>query len=278
MTGATGTVGGHVARLLSAHHSVRLLGRSPHRLRARAPGADVVGADFGDRRSLQRGLDGARALFVVTADPSRPEHDANLFAAARTAGVEHVVKLSALAVTDGGADDLITTWQRENEERLRASGLSWTILRPRSFMSNTLSWADAIRAGDTVLTPQPASRNASVDPRDVAEVAALALTTPGHEQREYPLTGPEPISPAEQCEHLAQVLARPLRCVEISLERAYLMWALHYPGPIAKALVDSARRQGDGAKQQVDPAIDKLLGRPPRAYREWATDHAHRFR
>ncbi|MEV0125756.1 NAD(P)H-binding protein [Streptomyces sp. NPDC050703] len=278
VTGATGTVGGHVARLLGAHHPTRVLGRSPSRLRAAAPGADAVGADFTDRRSLERGLDGARALFVVTTDPSRPDHDTNLLAAARTAGVEHVVKLSALAVTDDGADDLITTWQRENEERVRACGLPWTILRPRSFMSNTLSWAESIRTGGTVLTPQPDSRNASVDPRDIAATAVLALTSPGHEQREYALTGPEPISPAEQCEHLAQVLARPVRCVGIPLERAYSSWARRYPEPIAKALLDSARRQGDGAKQHVDPAVEKLLGRPARAYRDWAEDHADHFR
>lgn len=277
VTGATGTVGGHVARLLSAHHPTRVLGRSRGRLREAAPGADAVGADFADRRSLERALDGARALFVVTTDPSRPDHDENLLAAARTAGMEHVVKLSALAVTDEGATDLITAWQRENEERVRACGLAWTILRPRSFMSNTLSWAESIRASGAVLTPQPHSRNASVDPRDVAEAAVVALTAPGHGQRHYALTGPEPISPAEQCEHLAEVLARPVRCCEIPLERAYLSWARRYPAPIAQALLDSARRQGEGAKQHVDPAVEKLLGRPARSYRDWAKDHAERF-
>ncbi|WP_344531157.1 NAD(P)H-binding protein [Streptomyces rectiviolaceus] len=277
MTGATGTVGGHVARLLSTDHPTRLLGRSLSRLRALVPGADVVSADFADRRSLERALDGARALFAVTANPLEPAHDANLLAAARTAGVEHVVKLSALAVTDDRADDLITNWQRENEDRIRASGLAWTMLRPRSFMSNTLSWAGSIRAHNTVVTPQPQSRNASIDPRDIAEVAVLSLTGPGHEQQEYALTGPEAISPAEQCEHLSQVLARPLRCDEIPLERAYATWAQHYPEPIAQALLESARRQGAGAKQGVDFTIDKLLGRPATTYRAWATDHAHRF-
>lgn len=277
VTGATGTVGGHVARLLSADHPTRLLGRSLSRLRAVVPGTDVVSADFADQSALERGLEGARALFAVTANPLEPAHDVNLLAAARTAGVEHVVKLSALAVTDGRADDLITNWQRENEDRVRASGLAWTLLRPRSFMSNTLSWARSVRAHNTVATPQPESRNASVDPRDIAEVAVIALTTPGHEQQEYALTGPEAISPAEQCEHLAQVLARPVRCVEISLESAYTAWAQHYPEPIARALLDSARRQGDGAKQDVDPTMAKLLGRPATTYRAWATDHAHRF-
>ncbi|MER7224812.1 NAD(P)H-binding protein [Streptomyces rubradiris] len=278
MTGATGTVGGQVARLLSGRHPLRLLGRSPERLRALGLAAEAVGADFGDRRSLERALAGAHALFAVTVNPLEPGHDENLLAAARSAGVRHVVKLSALAVTDHGADDLITRWQRRNEDLLRGSGLAWTILRPRAFMSNTLAWAATIRSGGVVAAPQARSRNASVDPRDVAEAAVLALTEPGHEGRHYPLTGPESISAVEQCEQLAEVLGRPLSCVGTSLAQAYAAWARRYPESIAQALLDSAKRQGDGAKQQVDHTLGALLGRPPGTYRRWARDHAHHFK
>ncbi|MFD0547792.1 NAD(P)H-binding protein [Streptomyces rectiviolaceus] len=265
VTGATGTVGGHVARLLSTDHPTRLLGRSLSRLRALVPGADVVSADFADRRSLERALDGARALFAVTANPLEPAHDANLLAAARTAGVEHVVKLSALAVTDDRADDLITNWQRENEDRIRASGLAWTMLRPRSFMSNTLSWAGSIRAHNTVVTPQPQSRNASIDPRDIAEVAVLSLTGPGHEQQEYALTGPEAISPAEQCEHLSQVLARPLRCDEIPSSVPTPRGRSTIPNPSRRPCWKApAARALEPSRAWTSPSTSFWGARPPR--------------
>ncbi|MFD0431913.1 NAD(P)H-binding protein [Streptomyces zhihengii] len=90
----------------------------------------AVEADLDDPASLTRALAGADALLAVTFDPLRDTHDAHLLAAARRAGVRHVVKVSALAVTDPRAQDAITRWQRACEERVRASGMSWTLLRP----------------------------------------------------------------------------------------------------------------------------------------------------
>jgi uncharacterized protein YbjT (DUF2867 family) len=116
--------------------------------------------------------------------------DDERFVAARSAGIRHVVKLSAAMVEDPGADDAITRWQRSCEEVLRGSGLRWTFLRPRSFMSNTLSWAASVRAQRVVRALYATSRNACVDPRDVAEVASPALTGDGHEDRSHVLTGP----------------------------------------------------------------------------------------
>ena len=115
--------------------------------------------------------------------------------AAARAGVKHVVRLSALTVTDADADDLITRWHRDCERRLEASGLLWTFVRPRSFMSNTLGWARSLVDG-VVRAPFGSARVACVDPRDVAEVAVRALTEPGHEGRAYSVTGPAAISSA----------------------------------------------------------------------------------
>ncbi|MEU7060604.1 NAD(P)H-binding protein [Streptomyces sp. NPDC046197] len=277
LTGATGTVGGLVARRLSGVTPVRLLTRDPGRLTA-GTRVEVVGADFGDPRSLERALTGVRSALLVTTDPLTHAHDEHFLAAARRAGVRHVVKLSALAVADPEATDLITTWQRGNEQLLCESGLLWTVLRPRAFMSNTLGWARSVREDGVVRAPDASSANATIDPRDIAEVAAAALCDPdGHAGRTHPLTGPQAISAAEQTAVLASLLQRPVRFVELTPDEAHRALRARYPAQLADALMESAARGRSGAKTRVDPTTAELLGRPARTYRQWAADHLDAF-
>ncbi|MDT0612750.1 NAD(P)H-binding protein [Streptomyces lancefieldiae] len=275
VTGATGTVGREVVRRLPADAEVRVLTRDP----ARVTGADhatVLRGDYGDPSSLDAALRGVRSAFLVTTRVAG-DQDARFLRAARAAGVEHVVKLSAAGVEDPAADDLIARWQRENEELLFASGLAWTLLRPRSFMSNTLSWAPAVRTEDVVRDLYGESPNACIDPGDIAEVAVRALTGPGHAGRAYTLTGPEAVTAVERTAQLAHLLGRPLRFEELGPERARSRWSERYPPAVVEALLRSARRQREGAKAQVTQTFAGLVGRPPRTFREWAADHLDSF-
>ncbi|MGP3969976.1 NAD(P)H-binding protein [Streptomyces sp. 6N223] len=298
VTGATGTVGGEVARrLVAAGHPVRLLARRPERLRERpelaGPGTEVVTADLDadEPARLAAALAGARSVFLLTNNPLRPEHDERLVTAALAAHEAgggaaprvpgpRLVKLSALAVTDPGAQDLITRWHRENEARVTASGLPWTLLRPRAFMSNALSWAPGIRADGTVRAPAGDGRNACVDPRDIAEAAVRALTEDGgpHDGRAYALTGPAAVSPREQTEQLAEVLGQPLRFAELTLRQAGERLRQRYPERVVRALLESAERQRAGGKSEVATGVEEATGRPPAAFLDWAGDHADRFR
>jgi uncharacterized protein YbjT (DUF2867 family) len=214
----------------------------------------------------------------VTVDPLTHAHDENFLRAARAAEVRHVVKLTTLSVTEADATDLITDWQRGNEQLLRASGLGWTLLRPRAFMSNTLGWARSVRTEGVVRAMDGDAVNATVDPRDIADVAARALLDgDGHAGRAYALTGPEAVSAVQQTGILAELLQRPLSFVELTEAEAYLQLCARYPVPVADALVESAARGRAGEKTGVDPAVAKLLGRPAGGYREWARDHLTLF-
>ncbi|QGV80116.1 NAD(P)H-binding protein [Streptomyces ficellus] len=279
VTGATGTVGRLVAHGLAADGAadVRLLTRDPARAARQGLPGRAVAADFGERGGLRAALEGADAVLVVTGDPLRPDHDENVLAAARAAGVRRAVKLSALAVLDPGAQDALTRWQRDNEERLRASGLEWTLLRPRAFMTNTLGWAASVRADGTVHALGGSGRNACVDPRDVADAAVRALLDPERAGDAYALTGPEPLSAREQTDVLAQILRRPLRFRELTEEQALERWRARWPEPLAQALLESARRQEAGAKAAVADGVREATGHAPRAFADWARDHAEAF-
>ncbi|MBF9072797.1 NAD(P)H-binding protein [Streptacidiphilus fuscans] len=276
VTGASGTVGRQVAELLAAEPSCQgvFLTRDPD---SAGLGGRVAGADFADVARLTEVFADADAVLVITSNPLRPDHDANIVAAASAAGVGHLVKLSALAVADPQAQDLITSWQRAAEDRIRRSGIPWTILRPRAFMTNTLSWASDIRREATVWAPYPASRNACIAPHDIAQVARRVLLEDGHHGRIYSLTGPQPLSARDQVDHLGAVLQRPLACAELTIGQAQERWRRRYPEVMTQALTASAERQQAGAKERTTRDVEDLLGRSPTSFSSWAQTNAHLF-
>ncbi|MFF7795735.1 NAD(P)H-binding protein [Streptomyces sp. NPDC007991] len=277
VTGATGAVGRHVTRALARRGPVRSLVRDASKARRlELPGETVVG-DYRDGPALKRALAGAEAVFVVTANPLRPQDDAQILDAARAAGVRKAVKLSWLAVADPSANDLIARWNRQSEQMLHTSGLAWTVLRMRTPMSNTLSWASSIREESVVRALDGNARTACVDPRDVAEAAVRALTEAGHEGVTYALTGPEPIGAREQTEILARVVGRPLAFEELTAEQALARWSARLPGAVAEALLEAAQRRRAGDSCEVGDDLGRLIGRPPGTFASWAADHAAAF-
>ncbi|MFI9764776.1 NAD(P)H-binding protein [Streptomyces sp. NPDC051963] len=276
VTGATGTVGREVVRRLPADLHIRIMARDPERVAGAAPSAQTVVGDLGDRESLDRALDGVTTALLVTSSVGAGD-DARFVRAANSAGVQRLVKLSAAAVLDRQAEDLITRWQRGNEELLCNSGLEWTLLRPRAFMSNTLSWAESIRSEHVVRGLHGTSANACVDPRDIADVAVRVLTEDGHAGKAYTLTGPEAITAVEQTERLGRLLGMSLRFEELSQDEARLVLDRRYPAPIVEALLESAERQRAGAKAEVEDTVQAVTGRPSGNFRAWAEDHLTAF-
>ncbi len=278
LTGASGTVGRKVLHRLPANTRVRALSLSGTGVPAR-PGSlfEAVRGDYDDPRSVRAAMQGVETVFAVTSDPLRPWHDETLVRAAEAAGVRHLVKLSALAVQDPGAQDLVTRWQRDNEDLIRNSALQWTFLRPRAFMSNTLGWARSIRQDGVVRAMAGDGPNACTDPRDIARAAVAVLTGHGHTGRAYALSGPAALTPRQQTAAIAQALHRPLRFEELSPHQALAALRRRYPPSVAQALVDSAQRQRAGAKKHVSHDLAQLTGRTPTDFHTWAHHHAPAF-
>jgi len=264
VTGATGTVGGYVAQYLDARGvEYRAMTRHP----ARVPHG--VHGDFDDSASLARAVRGADALFLLTR--GGPDDIAMLSTAAK-AGVGTIVKLSVIDI--GPAAD----WHRPGEDALRASGQAWTVLRPTTFASNTLHWAGRIRDGLPVVNPTGSARQGIIDPRDIAEVAVEALLNGEHHGRTYTLTGPELLSVADQAAVLAEVLARPVPTVDVSLDelRADLL-ASGATDEYADGVVAGTRLVLAGRNEVLTPDVAQVLGRAPRTFATWARDQRTAF-
>ncbi|SEK86096.1 NAD(P)H-binding protein [Streptacidiphilus jiangxiensis] len=279
VTGATGRVGREVVRLLADRGPVRALVRSPERLAALGPcgaGVEVAVGRYEQPETIAAALRGIRRAFLVTTDPFRPDDEVFL-GEARRAGVEHVVKLSALAAAEEDAQDLISRRQRAAEQALRTSGLGWTLLRPRAFMSNSLAWADDIRSTGVVSALHGDAPAAVIDPRDVAEAAVHALTQARCVDTALALTGPEALSARERTARLAGLLGRPLGFRELTVEEARAGLVLRYPPQVVDALLESAVRLLDGRKAAVEPDFTATTGLLPRCFDVWAADHLSAF-
>ncbi|MGW1915946.1 NAD(P)H-binding protein [Streptomyces sp. NPDC002076] len=278
VTGATGTIGSDVVRQLAARgEKVRALTRDPAKARVPA-GVEVVRGDFHDLASLGAALEGVTAAFLLRPPGPDEGRDAALVAAAGAAGVRRLVKLSAIGTGDPavGPSGL---WHLDGERAVRDSGAEWTVLRPSSFASNTLSWAEPLRAGEPVPNMTADGASGVIDPRDVAEVAVRALVDAGHAGRTYTLTGPEAITVPGQTAVLADVLGRPVPVRNLSPDqtREFLRTAWGFDEERADGILTGVAFVRDGGNAVVTEDVPEALGRPARSFREWAEDHKEAF-
>ncbi|MCZ4610939.1 NAD(P)H-binding protein, partial [Streptomyces sp. Lzd4kr] len=232
----------------------------------------------GDRASVEGAMAGVAAAFLVGVfGPDDAERDRGLVEAARAAGVRRIVKLSTIGTGDPRLAGF-GRWHLPGEEAVRGSGLEWTVLRPSSFASNTLAWADAVREGTPAPNLMGEGKQGVVDPRDVAEVAVRALLEPGHTGRTYTLTGPETIGASGQAAVLGEILGRPVALLSLTVDqRREQLLGAGLGADYADSLMAGARFIEEGGNAVVTDDVPEVLGRPARSYREWAEDHRTAF-
>jgi uncharacterized protein YbjT (DUF2867 family) len=278
VTGATGRIGRVVVDLLiDAGLPVRALTRRSEAA-ATLPGCvEVVTGDLTVPESLDAGLRGAGAVFLVwTAPPATaPAVVERLASHAR-----RVVFLSSPHQTPHPffrQPNPMAVLHADIERLIAAAGLESTIIRPGMLASNALFWwATAIRAGGVVRWPYGAAETAPVDDRDVAAVAARTLYSGGHAGGDYVLTGPESLSQAEQVSIIGDVVGRRIRFEELSPEEFRSETAGSWPRPVVDMLL-AAWGATIGRPAFITPTVSDILGSAPRSFRQWAADHAAAF-
>src|SRR5258708_6039818 len=282
VTGATGLNGGVLVRLLSGRGvPVRAVGRKTAGATAldSLRNVEVVEGDMargGERAAALRGVD--RAMVSSWWGPGMLEVQSNFIEAARKAGVRHVVKLSGI-MPDVDSPFRFARMHGEAELKLERSGIAFTHLRAGEFMHAYFRQVPAIVARGTFFLPMEDARTASIDVRDIAEVAAKALTEPGHEGKIYPLTGPEALSMAEVAEKLSTATGKPIRYVNIAPEEARkAQLAAGVPPYTADALAELFAERRKGKESKVWPDIEDILGRRATTFDEFATRLAAIFR
>ncbi|RSM54899.1 NAD(P)-dependent oxidoreductase [Actinoplanes sp. ATCC 53533] len=256
VTGATGQLGGRVARRLAARGTAQhLLVRDPARA-PELPGATVARAGFADSDAVRYALDGVPVVLMVSATESRDRvelHRAFVDAAA-AAGVGHLVYVSFA----GAAPDATFTHARDHwhtEQHIRASGLAFTFLRDNLYADFLpgLAGADGVIRG-----PAGDGRVAAVAQDDIAEAATVVLTDPAaHAGRTYDLTGPEALSLYE----IAALLSATYE--PETVEQAYRSRASYGAEDwLVDAWVSTYTAIAAGELAAVSDAVPRLIGRP----------------
>ena len=264
MLGATGTIGrATVAALVRRGHDVVCLVRpaaragpatAPEDGASRIAGATVRLGDVTDPASLARdGFRGERFDALVSCLASRTgvpadawaiDHRAHVdaLAAARAAGVGHVVLLSAICVQKP-----LLAFQHAKlafERELVASGVGYSIVRPTAFFKSLSGQIERVRRGQPFLVFGDGTLTACkpIGDDDLAAFLADCLDDPGRRDRMLPIGGPgEAITPRQQGERLFALLGRPARFrhVPVALLDA-IAGALGMAGRVVPALAAKA--------------------------------------
>ena len=264
VVGATGKVGQEVCRQLSAANvPARALVRDPVRAsNVRLPGVQVVVGDLRRPESLDAALSGVDRVFLASpAEQDQVALQGNLVQACHRAGVRQVVKVSVAGGPDAATQ--IGRWHWTTEKQIEASGLGFTMLRPNLYMQQMLRFAPAVATRGSFALPCGAGEVSIVDARDVASVAVVALTQPGHDRKIYDLTGPEAISFEAMAEAIGHAIDRKVTYLHVAPDYALKqMLGEGVPRWLAEDMLVlfASIREGYGAA--VSDAVPRVTGRP----------------
>ncbi len=271
VTGATGTVGGHLLSSLEAGAMSPVAAvRSPEH--AEDLGVPVRRFDFEDPATYDA-FEGMDAVFLVR-PPAIAQVWSSIFPAldaAVDAGVQHVVFLS---IQGAGENPLVP--HRWIEWKLTRLPVRATVLRPSFFMQNlTTTHRAEIRDEGVLYMPAGEGKTAFIDARDIADVAARAFIHPDLKGRALELTGDDALTYHEVAQIISDVLDRPVAYANPS-PLAFIMHALSqghpWGGVIVMLGIYLAARFGQASR--TTSTVEEVLGRPPTSFRQFAEDHA----
>ncbi len=273
--GATGNVGQEVINAFAEKEllraAVRDIEQDPQRLRHKI---ECVYFDFEDPTTYPAAFDDVRALFLV-----RPPHISDVkkyiapaVAAAKIAGVEHIVFLSIIGVEKNSFVP-----HHKIEKLIRESGMDWTFLRASFFMQNlNTTHRDEIKDRGEIAVPVGKSRTSFIDVRDIGAVAAKILSEDGHRNRAYDLTGSSSLDYFEVAATLSSVLCRAIRYTNPSI-LGFIRMQLAAGRPLPFTLIMTAlyTLTRFGTADTVSPETAAILGRAPITFRQYVEDYRH---
>jgi uncharacterized protein YbjT (DUF2867 family) len=272
--GATGKTGRPVVAALAARGvRVRAASRTPG---AAAAGVEPVRFDWADRATWDAALRGADGLYIVGpyAMPEEPGLVGALLAAAPD--VRRVVLLSVLGVEELPDAVPMAAWEAD----VRASGKEWTILRPNWFQQNFgEGFATPLCETGRLALPAADAVVGFVDTRDIAEVAAVALTEDGYAGRVLTVTGPEALSHDQVAALLGEAAGRDLRYE--ALDPDGFAGGLRQSGAAEWLVVWQSglfRLMRDGGNAVVTDTVERVTGRPARSLKAYAAENAPTWR
>lgn len=280
--GGTGTVGsGVVAELAKRGADVRVLTRSEEKVRELPEGVRGVTGDLSEPATVREIFRNADAVFLLNAVGTTEAHEGLMAVnGARAAGVKRLVYMSVQDLDKAphlphfGAKIPI-------EQAIRESEFEWTILRPNNFYQNDIWYRDAMLQHGVY--PQPLGNKglSRVDVRDIAEAAAIALTTGEHAGETYNLVGPDVLTGEQTAAAWSRALDRPVHYGGDDLDAWEQQAVTMLPSWMAydfRLMYRHFQEQGLVAGDEDIRRQTELLGHSPRSFRDFTEQTARAWR
>ena len=277
VTGATGNLGRLTLQLLLERRPAEQLAglaRTPERAADLAAlGVDIRPGDYFDPASLVSAFDGVDKLLLVSAQAftDRNTQHFNAIAAAKLAGVKHVIYTAIQRDDELGINQVgVTESDVFAEQTLRASGLTYTILRNPMYLDqfDVYVAADAYETG--VRVPPGEGTMAPALLRDLAAANVAVLTQDGHDDKTYTLNGSEAASFRDIAATLSQIHGAPVPYRPVGVEEyleSYLQKGI--PRPVAEFMTAWVVGVGQGSFSRNTGDLERLIGYRPTGYREF---------
>ena len=280
ITGATGKVGRELTKQLIAQKvPFRVMVRSLKGLETfyNIKGVELAIGDFNDAGTVANALKGIERAFLLTNSSAQAETQQLRFVEqASRVGVE-IVKLSQWAA-DINSPMRFLRYHAVVENKIKQLGIPYTFLRPNLFMQSLLGFREMVIDQSKFFAPVGDAKISIVDLRDIAAVAAAALTEDGHAGKTYNITGSQALSHQEIAEQLSQALNRRIQFVDIppKLMRAALV-DVGFPNWQADGLIEDYAHYRLGEASTVTADIQNAIGKQPHLFEEFARDYASVF-
>jgi uncharacterized protein YbjT (DUF2867 family) len=279
VTGATGTIGRALVRLLQARElPFKALVRSE--TKGASLHCDYIVGDFDQPESLTLAVRGVDALLLNgPAGDDMVRQQTAVIDAARAAGVKRLVKISSRGA-DAESSLGIARGHGVMERVLASSDLAWSVLRPSTFMQNLLRSAGTIRSVGKIFGAYGSGRIAFVDCEDIAacSLQLLSARDDAHVGKTYTLSGPAAVTYSEVAAACSAALGKPVAYVDLPPDEMLAQLTGHgMPRPFAETMVKLMVQFSTGGAAQTSPSIPELLGRPARSVERFFADHAAAF-
>ena len=242
------------------------------------PGVTSTEGDFDDPASLRGALEGVDRAFLLTNSTERTEAQQIAFVeAAQAQRVGQVVYLSQLAA-DPQSPVRFLRYHGAVETALTSSSVGWTFVRPNLIMQAYIPFAPLIAQG-ALQAPIGDATVSVVDARDIAAVAAAALTEDGHVGKTYTVTGPAAVSHADIATALGDAIGRPVRLERMPpKEFVAMLTGVGMPQWQADGLAEDYAHYDRGEAGTVSPDVQQVTGSNARSVHDFAKDYADAFR
>ncbi|MCF6405134.1 SDR family oxidoreductase [Chitinophaga filiformis] len=279
--GATGKIGKELLTFLSAAGITAIAVTRNKNKAKEMPSVEWVEANMLSKATLYNTMKNSKVVFLASSiNDNFVEEQNNVIEVAKEQGVTHIVKLSSPGAVKN-SPFFIAKLHFEVEESLKASGLSWTILQPNSFMQNWLGeFSETIKRERKIYEGTGDGKKPFIDTRDIAEVAFKILTNPAeHSNQTYLLTADEAVNYAEVAEAISNAIGDNVQFIPLTIdELEQRMKRKGMPPLMIQTFIAIAEGQRQGKATFTNTIVKDILNKPSRTIHDFAMDYASWFK